>query len=321
MQVEVFVGIDVCKPRLDVVILPTGEVLAFENTLKGIKQFVKYIKKQKPTLITCESTGGLEQAVFLACSEANLPIAVVNPRQVKDFARAMGKLAKTDVIDAVILAEFAMRIRPEITIAASQQERELESIVSRRRQLLDMTTMERNRLGSTTDAATRASHLAVIAFLEQQGTDMDAQIQTLIHDDADLKALDVLLQSVPGVGKVVSATLLSSLRELGTASHSSLSALVGVAPMNHDSGGHRGLRFIRGGRGNVRAVLYMAAQTAVRYNPAIKIVYERLVAAGKAKKVALVACMRKLLAVLHIIVRDRTPWVDMTLAKIEGVGA
>jgi transposase len=320
MQGEVFVGIDVCKPRLDVVILPTGEVLTFENTPKGIKQFVKYIKKQQPTLITCESTGGLEQLVFLACSEANLPIAVVNPRQVRDFAKAMGKLAKTDVIDAVILAEFASRIRPEITIPASEQERALESIVSRRRQLLEMLTMERNRLGSTTDAATRASIQKVIDFLERQVSDVDGQMRTLIRSDTEFKALDALLQSVPGVGPVVSATLLSSLPELGIASHSTLSALVGVAPMNHDSGGHRGLRFIRGGRGDVRAVLYMAAQTAVRHNPAIKIVYERLVAAGKAKKVALVACMRKLLAVLHIIMRDRTPWVDMTVAKV-GVGA
>jgi transposase len=281
MQGEVFVGIDVCKPRLDVVILPTAEVLAFENTPKGIKQFVKYIKKQEPTLITCESTGGLEQPVFLACSEANLPIAVVNPRQVRDFAKAMGKLAKTDVIDAVILAEFASRIRPEITIPASQQERALESIVSRRRQLLEMLTMERNRLGSTTDSATRASLELVIGFLERQVSDVDGQMRTLIRSDTEFKALDALLQSVPGVGPIVSATLLSSLPELSSASHSSLSALVGVAPMNHDSGGHRGLRFIRGGRGDVRAVLYMAAQTAVRYNPAIKIVYERLVAAGK----------------------------------------
>lgn len=320
MQGEVFVGIDVCKPRLDVVILPSAEVLSFENTPKGIKQFVKYIRKQQPTLITCESTGGLEQPVFLACSEANLPIAVVNPRQVKSFAEAMGKTAKTDEIDALTLAEFADRIRPPISIPASQQERTLESITTRRRQLLEMLTMERNRLGSTTDKAARVSIQSVIDFLERQIKDVDGQMQNLVRSNTEFKALDALLQSVPGVGKVVSATLISSLPELGSVCSSSLSALVGVAPMNHDSGGYRGLRFIRGGRGNVRAMLYMAAQTAVRYNPAIKIVYERLVAAGKAKKVALVACMRKLLAVLHIIVRDRTPWVDMTLAKT-GVGA
>ncbi len=317
MQVEVFVGIDVCKPRLDVVILPTAEVLAFENTPKGIQQFVKYIKKQKPTLITCESTGGLEQLVFLACSEANLPIAVVNPRQVRSFAEALGKTAKTDVIDALILAEFANRMRPEITIPASQTEQDLESLVSRRRQLLEMITMERNRLGSTRDSATRVSIQVVIDFLEMQVKDMDSQMQDLIRSDSELKAMDSLLQSVPGVGKVVSATLLSSLRELGSVCSSSLSALVGVAPMNHDSGSHRGLRYIRGGRGNVRAMLFMAVQTSVKHNPAIKVVYERLVGAGKAKKVALVACMRKLLGVLNTIVRTRTPWVDMTLPKVE----
>jgi transposase len=320
MRGEVFVGVDVCKPRLDVMILPTAEILVFENTSTGIKQFIKYIKKQSPTLITCESTGGLEQPIFLACSQANLPITVVNPRQVRDFAKAMGKLAKTDEIDALILAEFASRIRPEISIPASQTEYQLESLVSRRRQLLEMLTMERNRLGSSADAATRVSIQAVIDFLEQQVKDVDGQMQQLVRSDAKLKALDTLLQSVPGVGKVVSATLLSSLRELGTISHSSLSALVGVAPMNHDSGGHRGLRFIRGGRGNVRAMLFMAVQTAVKWNPAIKVVYERLIAAGKAKKVALVACMRKLLGVLNTIMRTRTPWVDMTLPKV-GVGA
>ena len=319
MPNEVFIGVDVCKPRLDLMILPTGEILEFENSVKGIKQFVKHVKKLKPTLITCEYTGGLEQPLLIACTEAGLPVAVINPKQARDFARAMGKHAKTDAIDAVTLAEFAARMRPGITVPSSEHLRALEAITARRRQLLEMITMERNRLGSTRDVEARASIEAVIAFLEQQVGDFDGQILELVRADSELKALDVLLQSVPGVGPVVSATLLSSLPELGFAANSRLNALVGVAPMNHDSGSFRGIRRIRGGRGNVRAVLYMAAQSAVRFNPALKVVYERLVAAGKAKKVALVACMRKLLGILNAVVRDRTPWVDMT-AREHSVG-
>lgn len=312
MPNEVFIGVDVCKPRLDLMILPTGEILEFENSVKGIKQFLKYVKKLKPTLITCEYTGGLEQPLLLACTEANLPISVINPKQARDFARAMGKHAKTDAIDAAMLAEFAARMRPNITVPSSEHVRTLEALTARRRQLLEIKTMERNRLGSTRAINARASIEAVIAFLEQQEHDLDDQILEVVNADSELKALDVLLQSVPGVGRVVAATLLSSLPELGFAARSRLSALVGVAPMNHDSGSHRGLRFIRGGRGDVRAVLFMAVQSAVRFNPALKVVYDRLVAAGKAKKVALVACMRKLLGILNAVLRDRTPWVDLT---------
>lgn len=316
MPTEVFIGVDICKPRLDVVILPSGEILEFENSFEGIKQFIKHVKKLKPTLITCEYTGGLEQPLLIACTDANLPIAVVNPKQVRDFARALGRHAKTDVIDAVILAEFATRMRPSITIPSSEHVRALEAITARRRQLLEMTTMERNRLGSTREINARASIEVVIAFLEQQVGDLDGQILELVRADSELKALDALLQSVPGVGRVVSATLISSLPELGFAATSRLSALVGVAPMNHDSGSQRGHRFIRGGRSDVRAVLYMAVQSAVRFNPALKVVYERLVTAGKAKKVALVACMRKLLGILNAVVRDQTPWVDMTAREL-----
>jgi transposase len=316
MPTEVFIGIDICKPRLDLVVLPSGEILEFENSFDGIKQFVKRIKKLKPTLITCEYTGGLEQPLLIACTEANLPIAVVNPKQLRDFARAMGKHAKTDAIDAVMLAEFAARMRPSITIPSSEHVRALEAITARRRQLLEMTTMERNRLGNAPEINARASIEAVIAFLEQQVGDLDGQILELIGADSELKALDALLQSVPGVGRVVAATLISNLPELGFAATSRLSALVGVAPMNHDSGSQRAKRFIRGGRGDVRAVLFMAVQSAVRFNPVLKGVYDRLVTSGKAKKVALVACMRKLLGVLNAVVRDQTPWVDMTALEL-----
>jgi transposase len=329
MPKEVFIGVDISKPRLDVFNLESAEILEFENNPVGIKKFVKYAKKCKPKLVTCESTGSLEQPLLLACTEAKLPIAVVNPRQVRDFARAMGKLAKTDTIDATMLAEFAARMRPALTTPAPEQLRMLEAIMARRAQILEMITMERNRLGSTRDANARVSLEAVIEFLVSQVSDLDGQMLELMRSHSELRDLDELLQSVPGVGPVLSATLLSSLPELGGNSRGSISALVGLAPLNHErpkpvrcwfrvknSGSHRGVRFIRGGRANIRSVLFMCAQAAVRYNPALKVVYDRLVGAGKAKKVALVACMRKLLVVLNAIVRDRKPWVDKTLGVV-----
>jgi transposase len=313
MRAEVFIGIDISKARLDVFNLVTSEILEFENNPSGIKKFLKYARKAKPTLITCESTGGLEQPLLLACAETKLPIAVVNPRQVRDFARAMGKFAKTDAIDATVLAEFGSRIRPELTTPAPEELRILEAITTRRTQILEMITMESNRLGSTRDANARASLEAVIAFLREQVSDMDLQMLEIIRGNTELKALDELLQSVPGVGFVVSATLISSLPELGSASRGCICALVGVAPLNHDSGSHRGMRYIRAGRANVRSALYMSVLSAIRYNPVLRVVYERHVLAGKAKMVAFVACMRKLLVILNAMVRDGKPWVDMTL--------
>ena len=289
MRAEVFIGVDISKPRLDVFNLITSEILEFDNSPSGIKKFVKYARKAKPTLITCESTGGLEQPLLLACAEVKLPISVVNPRQVRDFARAMGKFAKTDTIDATVLAEFGSRMRPELTTPAPEELRALEAIVNRRAQILEMITMETNRLGSTRDLKARTSLEDVIAFLKQQVSDMDSQMLEIVRSNLELKTLDELLQSVPGVGFVVSATLISSLPELGGASRGAISALVGVAPLNHDSGSHRGVRFIRAGRGNVRSVLYMSILSAIRHNPVLRVVYERLVLAGKAKMVALVA--------------------------------
>ena len=281
MRAEVFIGVDISKPRLDVFILSTGELLEFENNPVGIKKFLKYIKKLKPTLIVCESTGGLEQPLLLACAETKLPIAVVNPRQVRDFAQALGKLAKTDAIDATVLAEFGFRMRPELTTPAPEEIRILEAVMTRRAQILEMLTMERNRLGSTRDENARLSLEAVIAFLEQQVKDMNVQMVEIVRANVELKTLDDLLQTVPGVGPVLSATLLSSLPELGSETSNRISSLVGVAPLNHDSGSHRGVRSIRGGRANVRSVLYMGTQAAVRSNPALKVVYKRLVDAGK----------------------------------------
>ena len=243
---------------------------------------------------------------------------------VADFARAMGKYAKTDTIDATVLAEFGSRMRPELTTPAPEELRALEAVTNRRAQILEMITMESNRLGSTRDANARVSLEVVIEFLKEQVSDMDSQMLEIVRSNLELKTLDELLRSVPGVGAVVSATLLSSLPELGSASRGGISSLVGVAPLNHDSdharrcvlwsrsGTHRGVRYIRAGRANVRSVLYMGILSAIRHNPVLRVVYERLVLAGKAKMVALVACMRKLVVILNAIVRDRKPWVDMT---------
>jgi transposase len=316
MRKEVFIGADISKSRLDVFNLVTSEILEFENNPAGIRKFLKYARKAKPTLITCESTGGLEQPLLLAYADTKLPIAVLNPRQVRDFAKAMGRFAKTDVIDATILAEFGSRMRPELTTPAPEELRALEAVMSRRAQILEMITMETNRLGSTRDANARASLETVIEFLKQQVKDMDSQMLEIVRSNLELKTLDELLQSVPGVGPVLSATLLSSLPELGRDSRGAISSLVGVAPLNHDSGSHRGVRFIRGGRGNVRCALYMGTLSAVRWNPALQVVYERLVLAGKAKMVALVACMRRLLGILNAIVRDRKPWIDVSLGAV-----
>jgi transposase len=316
MKAEVSIGVDISKLRLDVFNLHSGELLEFENNALGIKKFVRYAKKAKPSFIICESTGGLEHPLFLACGEAELPISVVNPRQVRDFARAMGKFAKTDAIDATMLAEFGSRIRPENSIPASVELRALEAVTNRRAQILEMITMERNRLGSTRDEKARASLEAVIAFLESQVGDMDSQMLEIVKSDSELESLNDLLQSVPGVGFVVASTLISSLPELGTVSRGSISCLVGVAPLNHDSGSHKGVRYIRAGRGNVRSVLYMGVLSAIRHNPVLRVTFQRLVTAGKAKMVAVVACMRKLIVILNAIVRDRKPWVDLTSREV-----
>ncbi len=255
---------------------------------------------------------------MLACTAAHLPIAVVNPKQVRDFSKAMGKYAKTDRIDALMLAEFASRIQPPITIPDRETVRAIGAITDRRAQILEMKTMEQNRLKATRDVAAQESIKIVIAFLEEQVKGLEDQISKLIDSDSELAAQNTLLQSTPGVGPVIAATLISSLPELGHLPTAKLSALVGVAPMNQDSGGHRGVRNIRGGRGNVRAALYMGIQSAVRWNPALKGVYTRLVEAGKPKKVALIACVRKLIGILNAIVRARVPWVDVTQHQPHG---
>lgn len=310
---QIFVGVDVSKARLDGVCRPDGTDFSEANDPHGIAAIVARLRPLQPDRIVLEATGGLEIPLAVAMAAAGLAVVVVNPRQVRDFARASGRLAKTDRIDALVLAHFAEAIRPEIRPLPDEDARRLEALVGRRRQLIEMRTAEMNRLGSTTTPVVRRNLEAHIAYLTRQIEDLDKDLDQAIEASPCWKAKDDLLRGVPGIGKVVSRTILATLPELGTLSHKQLSALVGVAPMARDSGTLHGRRCIAGGRGTVRALLYMAALTAKRYNPVLKAFYERLIAAGKATKVALTAVMRKLLTIINAMVRKHQPW-DLSVA-------
>lgn len=303
----VFAGIDVSKAHLDVAVIPGPSVERFEHTEAGIERLVEHLSALSPHLVVLEATGALEVTVAAALAQAKMPAAVVNPRQVRDFAKALGRLAKTDSLDAEVLAHFAEAVRPEPRPLKDQQARDLEALLVRRRQLVDMLGAEKNRLGTATKRVRRdlRSH---IRWLEKRLSDTDRELRALIRSSPLWREHDELLQSVPGVGPVLSTTLLASLPELGRLTRRQVAALVGVAPLNRDSGQFRGGRIIWGGRARVRAALYMATLVAVRHNPDIKVFYQRLIAAGKKPKVALVACMRKLLTILNAIIHNRTPW-------------
>jgi len=306
-----FVGIDVAKAELVVGVRPTGKGWTAVNDDQGVRDLVTRIQALGPTLIVLEATGGYELLCVAALAAAGLPVVVVNPRQVRDFARATGQLAKTDRIDAEILARFADTVRPETRTLPTVEAQELDALLTRRRQLLEMLGAERNRLGQVFGSGKKPikkSLTAHITFLERAVARADAELDAAIAQSAIWKAQDDLLRSVPGVGPILSRTLLADLPELGRLSRREIAKLAGVAPLSRDSGTMRGRRFVQGGRAPVRAVLYMAALVAARRNPVIRAFYERLVAAGKPKKLALVACMRKLLTVLNVMVRTATPW-------------
>ena len=306
---ELFVGIDVSKAVLDVAVAPTGETWSVANSAEGMQQLVRKLGEISPRLIVLEATGGLERRAVAALAGASLPVVAVNPRQVRDFAKATGQLAKTDAIDAAVLALFADRIRPQIRPLRDEETQELEALVVRRRQVVDMLTAEKNRLiAAPPSKRVRTAIGKTIKWFQKQLEEIDSDLDDAVKGSPIWREKDNLLQSVPGVGKVLSRTLLSLVPELGTLGKKQLSALVGVAPLNWDSGQQRGRRCIWGGRAHVRAVLYMGALVAARFNPAIRAFHTRLIAAGKLPKVALVACMRKLLTILNAIVRDRTPW-------------
>ncbi len=307
---KVHVGIDVSKARLDVAVLPSGETFAVTNDEDGIQTLVeKLLQQAGPTLVVLEATGGLQRPLVAALFASRIASAVVNPRQSRDFAKAIGRLAKTDRIDALILARFAEAVRPEPKAPPETEALEFQAIVARRRQLIQMMTAEKNRLGAAATSRKVRSRLeAHIRWLEKELARIDRDLDEAIADSPTFKENETLLRSVPGVGPVLCCTLLAELPELGSLSPRELSALVGVAPINRDSGTLRGRRGVWGGRARVREALYMAALVATRYNPAIKEFYGRLVASGKPKKVALVACMRKLLTILNAMIRERTPW-------------
>jgi transposase len=309
-----FIGMDVAKAQLEFACRSSGATGTVPNADGGIAQLVEQVQALAPALIVLEAPGGYEAAVVAALATAGLPVVVANPRQVRDFARGTGQLAKTDAIDAQVLALFAERVRPAPRPLPDESAQALDALLTRRRQLVEMLTAERNRLLGARPAVRRDLQQH-IRFLERRLREADDDLQTAVKVSPLWRVKDDLLRSVPGVGRVVSLTLLAELPELGRLSHKEIAALVGVAPLNRDSGTLRGKRLVYGGRAPVRAVLYMAALVASKCNPVIRTFYQRLRAAGKPAKVALTACMRKLLTILNAIARSERPWQpERTLA-------
>lgn len=301
------VGIDVSKENLDVYLLPSGLQKSFPNSERGCSDLAAWISAEAPSRVVMESTGGLELLAVSILSAALLPVVVVNPRQVRDFAKACGLLAKTDALDAKIIALFAQKIEPEIRPLKDEMAQTLHALVARRRQLVDMQTAEKNRLSLATRPVRKGIEKH-IAWLEQQIASVDEDISRFIQSSPIWKAKENILTSVKGIGSVTAATLLAALPELGTVPRQKIGALVGVSPFNRDSGKFRGKRSIWGGRAAIRSVLYMAALSASQHNPVIRAFYQRLKQAGKPHKVALTACMRKLLTILNAMIRDNKCW-------------
>ena len=306
-EAPLFVGIDVSKDRLDVAVRPTGEAWQAPYNSRGVSDLVHRLGKLGPQLVVLEATGGMEMALAGELAASQLAIAVVNPRQVRDFARAAGKLAKTDALDAHALAHFAEAMRPASRPLPDAASQELKALVARRRQLVEMITAEKNRCKSA-PRRIRPKVQEHILWLEENLEDLDRDLGEFIRSSPMWKDKDQLLRSTPGVGPVLSMTLLSDLPELGALNRGEIAALVGVAPFNRDSGALRGKRQVWGGRGQVRAALYMATLVATRYNPVLQSFYQRLCQAGKPKKVALTACMRKLLTILNVMVKHNRHW-------------
>jgi transposase len=310
----VFVGVDVSKEQLDVAMGSDGSALRFGNVENGIANLVAELRVRNVGLVVLEATGGFEVPLAAALAAAHLPLVIVNPRQVRAFACATGQLAKTDRIDARVLALFAERIRPEPRTLPGEASRLLDALLARRRQLLDMITAEHNRLGF----APKALHKGItkhIRWLQRELEDVDHAIAQSIQASPLWRAQDDLLRSIPSIGPVTSRTMIGTLPELGTLHRRQIAKLVGLAPFAQDSGRFRGKRRIGGGRSDVRKALYMSTLVATRHNPTIRAFYQRLIAAGKPKKVALTACMRKLLTILNAVVRTGSysqPSIDLT---------
>jgi len=303
-----FIGIDVSKSVLDVAAHGSGARLQAENDEQGLKQLAEKLLELAPELVVMEASGGYERLCAAMLAQAGLPVAVVNARQARAFALATGVLAKTDAVDARILAHFAAAVRPAVRPLPDEQRAALDEIMGRRRQLVGMLVMEKNRLGQARNPGVRRDIQSLIVVLEKRVGGCDGELQRLIQASPVWRAQEDLLRSFNGIGPVNARVLLVELPELGTLDRKQIAALVGVAPIARDSGQHRGRRSIAGGRGQVRATLYMAAVTAIRANAVIRAFYQRLREAGKPAKVALVACMRKILTILNAMVRTKTRW-------------
>lgn len=306
---DVFVGIDVSKAQLDVAVRPSGELWAVTNDEAGFALLVSRLKPLEPKLVIVEATGGYQAPLVAALTVAGIVVAVVNPRQVRDFGRASGQLAKTDVLDAEVIARFGEAMRPEPRPLPDEETQALQAVVHRRRQLVDMITAEKNRLGTALPVVRRdiEEH---IAWLKRRLKDIDDDLYTSLKKSPLWRVKEQILRSAPGVGRVTTCALIAQIPELGRLSGRKISALVGVAPLNRDSGTMRGARVTWGGRATVRNALYMATLTAIRCSPSMARFYERLRGFGKPAKVAHVACMRKLLVRLNAMMRDGTTWTE-----------
>ncbi len=305
---ETFVGIDVSKDSLEVALRPSNTVQSFTNDEEGIAAILQLLRPQQPALIVLEATGKYERQVARALAVAGLPFNVINPRQARAFARATGILAKTDRIDALLLARFAETLRPEARELKDEQTEALGELVTRRRQIVEMITAEKNRHAMATEKRVRRDIQVHIRWMEKRLEDINDDIDEWIRQSPLWREKDKLLQSVTGVGPVLASTILGSLPELGTLNRKQIAALVGVAPFNRESGRHKGKQKIQGGRAAVRSVLYMGTVAGIRSNPVLRSFYERLVAKGKPKKLALTACMRKLLVILNAMLKNGTCW-------------
>jgi len=297
-----FIGVDVSKATLDVASWRSNEYRRFQNDPTGIQELIDWLKILQPELIVLEATGGLELPFVAELAYEKMPVAVVNPRRIREFARSIGQLAKTDKLDAKVIAHFGAATHPEARKLPTNDEEKLTALITRRRQIIEMLTAEKNRLHSARFSMKERIELH-LSWLESELRDLDNEITKFIHQSPIWKEKDKLLRSVPGVGPVTSATILAMLPELGTLNRKKIAALVGVAPVNKDSGRRQKKRRVYGGRANVRSVLYMAALSASKHNPRIKMFYDHLIRMGKEKKVALTACMRKLLVILNAIIR------------------
>ena len=304
---EKFVGIDVAKEKLDIAVLGETKASQVSNDEKGIAKLIEEMKRLAPDLIVVEATGGYQRRVVDALFQAGLSVAVVNPARVRQFARACGLLAKTDKLDAQVLAVFGQRVQPKRYEGKSEAEKQLSALLVRRKQLEEMLKAEQNRLRTISPSLT-GSVERIIALLKEEKKRLEEQIEQFLNEQKAWQEQREILSSAPGVGQVTTATLLADLPELGKMDRKKIAALVGVAPMNYDNGKKRGYRKTKGGRGDVRSVLYMSTLVATRYNPVIQSQYQHLLKRGKLKKVALTACMRKFLTILNAMLRDRVPF-------------